>query len=175
MSTLDPVTGGVHCAIGGGPYDFLVTSTLASQAPPAVGRALGNGLAHILGVPSLLPKDSVNIVTVGDGSVNHAHFLSAVNLSEYASFRGFKCPVVFGISDNDLCISLKGYGWLRKKWVNKLLMPLYQARGDNVMDMWVATKNALDYSRAESKPSVLLFTDIPRRFGEIFFILFPSL
>ena len=31
VSTLDPVTGGVHCAIGGGPYDFLVTSTLASQ------------------------------------------------------------------------------------------------------------------------------------------------
>lgn len=31
VSILDPVTGGNHCAIGGGPYDFLVTSTLASQ------------------------------------------------------------------------------------------------------------------------------------------------
>ena len=41
VSTLDPVTGGRHCAIGGGEYDYIVTSTLASQAPPAVGRAIG--------------------------------------------------------------------------------------------------------------------------------------
>ena len=31
VSSLDPVTGGHHCAIGGSDYDFLVTSTLASQ------------------------------------------------------------------------------------------------------------------------------------------------
>ena len=31
VSSYDPVTGGHHCAIGGGPYDFLVSSTLASQ------------------------------------------------------------------------------------------------------------------------------------------------
>jgi 2-oxoisovalerate dehydrogenase E1 component len=31
VSAQDPVTGGVHCAIGGGKHDFLVTSTLASQ------------------------------------------------------------------------------------------------------------------------------------------------
>jgi hypothetical protein len=41
VSKLDPVSGGRHCALGGGDYDFFVTSTLASQAPPAVGRALG--------------------------------------------------------------------------------------------------------------------------------------
>jgi hypothetical protein len=40
-STLDPITGGKHCSVGGSKYDFLITSTLASQAPPAVGRALG--------------------------------------------------------------------------------------------------------------------------------------
>jgi len=46
VSSLDPVSGGNHCALGGGPLDFLVTSTLASQCPPAVGRALGNSLAR---------------------------------------------------------------------------------------------------------------------------------
>ena len=40
VSLRDGVTGGVHCSLGGGPRDFLVTSTLASQAPPALGRAL---------------------------------------------------------------------------------------------------------------------------------------
>jgi hypothetical protein len=34
VSSLDPVTGGGHCCIGGGKYDFLVTSTLASQVRP---------------------------------------------------------------------------------------------------------------------------------------------
>jgi hypothetical protein len=52
VSSLDPVTGGVHCSIGGGPTDFLVTSTLASQCPAAVGRALGAGLASRLGLPA---------------------------------------------------------------------------------------------------------------------------
>lgn len=36
VSSLDPVAGGVHCSLGGGDYDFMVTSTLASQGPPAV-------------------------------------------------------------------------------------------------------------------------------------------
>ena len=47
-SSLDPITGGKHCAIGGSSYDYIVTSTLASQATPAVGRALGVALSNIL-------------------------------------------------------------------------------------------------------------------------------
>jgi hypothetical protein len=96
VSSLDPVTGGAHCSIGGGPTDFIVTSTLASQCPAAVGRALGGGLGHRLGLGSSgtgamrLPKDSVSYVSVGDGSVNNAHFLSAVNFASYATHRGFK-------------------------------------------------------------------------------------
>lgn len=45
VSKQDPVTGGVHCALGGSKNDYVVTSTLASQCPPAVGRALGFSLA----------------------------------------------------------------------------------------------------------------------------------
>ena len=45
VSVHDPVTGGKHCALGGLPNDFIVTSTLASQAPPAVGRALGGSVS----------------------------------------------------------------------------------------------------------------------------------
>ena len=36
VSLLDPISKGGHCLIGGGPYDFLVTSTLASQACPGM-------------------------------------------------------------------------------------------------------------------------------------------
>jgi hypothetical protein len=97
VSALDPIGGGAHCLLGGGPQDFLVTSTLASQGPPAVGRALGGRLAHLLCAKddSPFPSDFVSYVSTGDGSVNNAHFLSALNLAEYTRHRGFKCPVVF--------------------------------------------------------------------------------
>ena len=93
-STLDPVTGGKHCAIGGTPYDYLVTSTLASQACPAVGRALAIPLSNALrnatvasSIPIKFPKDSISIVSVGEGSTNNAHFLSALNLAEYSAYH----------------------------------------------------------------------------------------
>jgi TPP-dependent pyruvate/acetoin dehydrogenase alpha subunit len=100
-STLDPVTGGKHCAIGGTPYDFLVTSTLASQACPAVGRALAIPLTQLLrqateraggstAIPLKFPKDSISVVSVGEGSTNNAHFLSALNLAEYSAFKNQK-------------------------------------------------------------------------------------
>ena len=55
-------------------------------------------LAHLLGAKddSPFPSDFVSYVSTGDGSVNNAHFLSALNLAEYTRHRGFKCPVVFG-------------------------------------------------------------------------------
>merc|ERR1719422_2912283 len=124
VSSLDPVSNGNHCLLGGGENDFVVTSTLASQAPPAVGRAAGLRLAKHLGVEKpLLSADGVSYVSVGDGSVNNAHFLSAVNLAEYMQHRGFQCPTVFGISDNGLCISLRGHGWLTKFTEQRLGMP----------------------------------------------------
>lgn len=105
-SKLDPVTGGKHCAIGGTSYDYIVTSTLASQACPAVGRALSIPLANYLyntsiklngssSIPLKFQKDSISIVSVGEGSTNNAHFLSALNLAEYSSYNNQK---VFHIS-----------------------------------------------------------------------------
>jgi hypothetical protein len=114
-SVQDPVTGGRHCAIGGSDYDFIVTSTLASQAPPAVGRALGIPLSNHLLYTHMLeleqegsdkvpqeplkpffPKDAVSVVSVGEGSTNNAHFLAALNLAEYSSYnkRKVSSPVI---------------------------------------------------------------------------------
>eukprot|EP00040_Diaphanoeca_grandis_P034178 m.210690 g.210690 ORF g.210690 m.210690 type:complete len:804 (-) comp33088_c0_seq1:655-3066(-) len=166
VSKLDPVTGGVHCSLGGGVYDFIVTSTLASQGPPAVGRAIGNSLAHHLKMPNpRFPKDAVSYVSTGDGSVNNAHFLSAINMAEYAKFRQFKCPMVFGISDNNICISLKGYGWLTSEWLKKLRMPLYEVDGTNLLDIWKGSSEAITKARKTFGPVALIFKDLPRRFG----------
>lgn len=89
-SSMDPVTGGRHCAIGGTPFEYVVTSTLASQCTPAVGRAMGIALAQVLGAPSPFPVDGVSFVSLGEGSANNAHFLSAINLAEYACYNHIK-------------------------------------------------------------------------------------
>jgi 2-oxoisovalerate dehydrogenase E1 component len=62
VSMMDPVGGGVHCSLGGGDYDFVVTSTLASQGPPAVGRAMGAALARHLKVDTPFPQGFVSFV-----------------------------------------------------------------------------------------------------------------
>ena len=139
VSKFDPVGGGVHCSLGGGAHDFIVTSTLASQGPPAVGRAIGAGLARHLGVETPFPRNFVSFVSCGDGSVNNAHMLAAVNTAEYARFRSFKCPTVFCVTDNDICISLRGHGWLTKGWLKKLRMPLFECDGTNMADVWKTT------------------------------------
>ncbi len=172
VSVADPVTGGVHCAIGGGEYDFLVTSTLASQACPAVGRALATGLSHyISSAPTAtdmkphFPQDAVSIVSVGDGSANNGHFLSAMNLAEYSAFRKYKCPTVFIVTDNDIAISLRGHGWIGKKWIKKIGMPVYEARGDDALDIYTATQDAIKYARSRGAPAFVYLHSIKRRFG----------
>ena len=165
-STLDPITGGKHCSIGGGPFDYLVTSTLASQAPPAVGRALGIALSnHLLGDGKApYSRDAISYVSLGDGSVNNAHFLAALNLSKYAAHRRMKCPVVFVISDNKKCISLKGHGWI-DEFVKNSGMKHEIADGTDVVDVFNKSREVMTYSRKMSKPSILLCSKLPRRFG----------
>ena len=162
-STLDPVTGGRHCAIGGTKYDFLVTSTLASQATPALGRALAIPMSSRIPNPKF-PVDAVSYVSIGDGSVNNSHFLSAVQLARYAQHRGFKCPVIFAISDNDKCISLSGYGWLHQ-WVQDAGIETFAADGVDIESVYRQSGEAIAYSRTKSRPSLLVFKNLPRRFG----------
>ena len=47
-----------------------------AQGPPAVARAMAAALAHHLKVPTPFPKDFVSYTSVGDGSVNNAHWLA---------------------------------------------------------------------------------------------------
>ena len=171
-STLDPITGGRHCAIGGSENDFIVTSTLASQAPPAVGRALGISLSNYMAKNKLIensqlkfPANAVSYVSLGDGSVNNAHFLASLNLARYSQHRGNKCPVIFGISDNGRCISLPGYGWIRQ--FMKSYSDIFQvsADGTNLCDVYSKAKIAIEHSRNTGKPSIILYQNLPRRFG----------
>mmetsp|Transcript_62247 Transcript_62247/g.157258 ORF Transcript_62247/g.157258 Transcript_62247/m.157258 type:complete len:796 (-) Transcript_62247:507-2894(-) len=166
VSAQDPVGGGHHCLLGGSPSDFLVTSTLASQSPPAVGRAAGLRLAHHLKIERpLLPPNAVSYVSLGDGSVNNAHFLSAVNMAEYMQHRGFQCPVVFGISDNGLCISLRGHEWLNRFVQQRLGMPVFHADGNSLASVYAASRDATRHARRRGGPAAIVFGGLRRRFG----------
>ena len=84
--------------------------------------------------------------------MNNAHFISAVNLAEYAQHRGFKCPVIFGISDNGLCISLKGYDWLDQFLSKRMGMPIFTCNGNDMADVYEATQDAAAYARKRGAP-----------------------
>jgi len=202
ISKLDPVTGGVHCAIGSarrestknkhGGGDYVVTSTLASQCPPAVGRALGFSVADtILKGDGSSNNRSANkplsFVTIGDGSVHNAHFLSAFNLARHARFRKKKCPVIFGVSDNGLSISYPTDGYAdylfskhsttqptgahQSDLGSRVIsdrddgIPIFKANGCNMADVYDKTLQAANYSRKYSAPSLVLYQELIRRFG----------
>lgn len=168
VSTQDPVTAGKHCSIGGNPNtEYIVTSTLSSQAPPAVGRALAIPYSNLLlGSQAKFNSNAISYVSLGDGSLNNAHFLSALNLSRYSEHSKIKCPVVFAISDNKICISLKGNGYV-DKFVERLSNDMFVqvADGRDIFDLYAKSKSVIDNSRIRSRPSLLLVSNLPRRFG----------
>lgn len=177
----------MHCAIGSardpnkndyGGGDYVVTSTLASQCPPAVGRGLAFPIADsILRGDKSSSVKQVSFVTIGDGSVHNAHFLSAFNLARHARFRRNKCPVVFGVSDNGLSISYPTDGYANflfskttsnpnsKSRLDRDGIPVFKANGCDMFDVYDKTLQATQYSRKNSAPSLVLYQELVRRFG----------
>jgi len=189
VSRLDPVTGGVHCSIGGGPNEFIVTSTLASQCPSAVGRALGYSLLSqqkIMDTTTTAGRQSssntpqklssspaVSFVTIGDGSMHNHHFLSSFTLARHAKHLKIKCPLVMGISDNGLSISYETKGYVDtvfgktisgNNW-NDPLIPVFSVDSQDMQSVYDQTKQAMDYARQYQSPCMLLYGNIIRRFG----------
>ena len=126
---------------------------------------MGASLAHALKVPTIFEKNMVSFVSLGDGSVNNGHFLSAANLAEYAKYRQFHCPTVFCISDNNFSISLRGYGWVKNELIKRFRMPVFAADGKDVLAVHEQTQAAVAYSRHNKAPCVLYIHDLVRRFG----------
>jgi TPP-dependent pyruvate/acetoin dehydrogenase alpha subunit/pyruvate/2-oxoglutarate/acetoin dehydrogenase E1 component len=171
VSRQDPVTGGVHCSIGSDPSsysdagagDFIVTSTLASQCPSAVGRALA--YSYVSSGETSRRNRPISMVTLGDGSVHNHHFWSAFHLARHARHKKIKCPVLFGISDNGLSISYKTDGYVDTLFANDPLIPLFRVNGNDMMHVYSQTKSAAEYARKQSAPAVILYKNLVRRFG----------
>jgi TPP-dependent pyruvate/acetoin dehydrogenase alpha subunit/pyruvate/2-oxoglutarate/acetoin dehydrogenase E1 component len=177
VSKYDPVTGGVHCSIGGGPNEYLVTSTLSSQCPTAVGRALGYSLVRQheqsqAGDEITTKKTKkgqerpISFCTIGDGSLHNHHFLSSFTLARHAKHLGVKCPIVFGISNNGLSISYETKNYIDTVFsMEDPLMPVFRADGQDMLSVYDQTKQACDYARSHQSPCVVLYENLVRRFG----------
>lgn len=171
VSKHDPVTGGVHCSIGSHTpdqgRDYLVTSTLASQCPSAVGRALGYSLAAKQKVLKRTNRQDkpVSFVTVGDGSIHNHHFWSAFHLARHARHRSIQCPIVFGISNNGMSISYETKDYVNTLFGNDPIVRLFEADASDMMQVFSQTKAATEYARQRSAPAVIVYQNITRRFG----------
>lgn len=126
---------------------------------------MGLGLGGYLG-SRRFDKGAVSVVSVGDGSVNNAHFMSAVNLAEYAQFKNVKCPVLFVVTDNGLCISLKTGGWTARFAKQRLGgIERFGCDGRDLASVRDTAHRALAHVRETSRPGLVLFEKVPRRFG----------
>ena len=124
----------------------------------------------------------ISFVTIGDGSVHNAHFLSSFNLASHARYRKNKCPIVFGVSDNGLSISYSTAGYAdylfsqsasRQRGIPQTPgavaerdgVPIFKVNGCDMMDVYDKTLQATMYSRNFSAPSLVLYRELTRRFG----------
>jgi len=142
---------------------------------PALGRALGAPMASRFLGPSVHSNSGVaykpvSFVSVGDGSTNNSHFLSALNMTEYASVLGLKCPLIVCVTNNKLCISLKDESeWLAKhlnRYIrNELIGFFHCENGTDMFDVWKTMNDGYQFALKKQRPVIFLVDGIVRQFG----------
>lgn len=139
-----PTRGLFRCDITGEIGEHQLGMFSGTLGPP-IGYAVGAGIAaKFKGI------GQVAVVTFGDGTVNSGLFHESMNLASMLSV-----PVVFVCQDNQFAISMRadkaicgsvsaraaGYG-----------MPVVEADGNDVVDVYVRTQEAVARARAGEGP-----------------------
>lgn len=162
-SSDEPISGGRHKVWGSLP--MLVppqTSTIASHLPKAVGAALSIRRARDLGVPAVMPDDSVVICSFGDASANHATAQVAFNTTSQIAYRNVPVPLVFLCEDNGIGISVPTpEAWIKTSFENRPNIKYLWADGLNLLHLYKVTKEAELYARTHRRP-VFLHTSVVR-------------
>ncbi len=156
-SSEDAISGGRHKVFGSFPgFVPPQTSTIASQAPKAVGAAFSINLAKELSIPNKLPHDSIILCSMGDASLNHSVTQGALNAAEWIRTGNIPLPLILVCEDNRIGISVSTpEHWvennisLRKQW------HYLSADGLNIADVYLRAKQAEHIARTLKKPVFL--------------------
>lgn len=153
----EPIAGGRHKVWGSLP--LLVppqTSTIASHLPKALGAAVSIGRAKDLGVPAVMPHDSVVLCSFGDASANHATAQTAFNMASLMAHQNIAAPIVFICEDNGIGISVPTPdGWVQANFQNRHQIRYFWADGLHLPHLHFVTEEAVHYARVRRKPVFL--------------------
>ncbi len=159
----DPVSGGRHKVLGS--HDLLVppqTSTIASHLPKAVGAGYSIALAKALQADfTVLPHDSVALVSFGDASANHSTALGALNGAALTAFRGLPLPLVFVCEDNGIGISVPSpTDWVAQTYANRAGLHYLRADGTELLEVVAAAREAEQVARRQKRVVFLHLTTV---------------
>lgn len=124
---------------------FNVSSSIASQVPPAVGAAMAKRIQK---------KDEVTITTFGDGATSEGDWHAAVNL---AATRA--APVVFVCENNGYAISVELSDQMKNPDIagkaRAYGMPGYLVDGMDVLAAYYVMREAIERARAGEGPALV--------------------
>lgn len=162
----DPISGGRHKVLGS--KELFIppqTSTIASHLPKAVGMALSIGRCRDIGVPSVVPPDSLVVCNFGDASSNHASAQSAFNAASWSAYQNINMPIVFICEDNGIGISVPtAEKWIERSFSHRPEIKYLKCDGLSLLDTYLKTKEAESYARLRKKP-VFLHLETVRLLG----------
>jgi pyruvate dehydrogenase E1 component alpha subunit len=122
-----------------------VSIPIASQLQHATGIGMANNIKG---------EKNVVLTYVGDGGTSHGDFHEALNFAAV-----FKAPVVFIIQNNQYAISTRRVIQTASKTLAQKAiayeMPGIQVDGNDILAMYVATKEAIDRARKDEGPTLI--------------------
>ena len=122
-----------------------VSIPIASQLQHATGIGMANNIKG---------EKNVVLTYVGDGGTSHGDFHEALNFAAV-----FKAPVVFIIQNNQYAISTRMVIQTASKTLAQKAiayeMPGIQVDGNDILAMYVATKEAIDRARKDEGPTLI--------------------
>src|SRR5438874_4347177 len=156
-SAEEPIAGGRHKVFGHPDLQIIpVTSTIASHLPRAVGLGFAVERGRRLGAEVAWPADAIAVCSFGDGSVNHASAVAALNTAGWCDHSGLRIPVLFVCEDNGIGLSVRSpEGWVADVLQAKPGLRYSAADGCDLAATYDAAREAAGWVRRQRRPAVL--------------------
>ena len=161
-SAEEPIAGGRHKVFGHPDLQIIpVTSTIASHLPRAVGLGFAVERGRRLGAEVAWPADAIAVCSFGDGSVNHASAVAALNTAGWCDHSGLRIPVLFVCEDNGIGLSVRSpEGWVAMVLRAKPGLRYLAADGCDLAATYDAASEAAGWVRRYRRPAVLHLTTV---------------